>query len=356
MDFSGIQSLADSKERYRQSMVRAELAETWRRRTGRGHALLKYDDVAARLRIRQQVQLGLQTVALDDIVGSVGRHREFTAKFLPLNAVEEERWANVDLQMNGLAGLPPVDLYRVGAAYFVLDGNHRISVARVNGCTDMEAYVTDCLTEVLVTADDFRSDRWCVKAAVARFLTETRLGRLRPNHGICFTTEETEQTLLDHIGVHRYFRGRRWAQTNPDSIMTWEEAAVSWFDTVYRPVIEAIRAGNAHDHFPRLTETELYLGVTHHRELVAAKYELAPLGAESAVATFVATHGSSLAPRALHLLQAGVRWSLGRTPLPLGMDEDEFEAYRARHQAGELTITEARHQRALRLLEQGSAG
>ena len=356
MDYTIFQSRADAKERYQQYMVRAEVMERLQRWTGRGRALLRYDDVANRLGIRQQIRLGLQSVSLDKIVGSVGRHREFSATFLPLQTVEAERWANVDLQMNGMEGLPPVELYKVGAGYFVLDGNHRVSVARVNDCTEVEAYVTDCVTAVPVTVDDFWSGRWRAKAAVAEFVAHTGLDRLRPDHGISFSSEEHAQTLEDHISVHRYFRGRRWAHTNPGAVLTWEEAAASWYDSVYLPIIEAIHAGKAHDRFPQLTETELYLGVTHHRESIAAKYQLAPLSPAGAVATFVAAPRPGLTPRAAYLMQAGARWSLGRPPLPFGMEEAEFDAYRTRHQAGELTVTEARHHRVLHFLEQGSIG
>jgi hypothetical protein len=39
--------------------------------------------------------------------------------------------------------LPPVSLYKLGDAYFVLDGNHRVSVARYHGVPAVEADVTE---------------------------------------------------------------------------------------------------------------------------------------------------------------------------------------------------------------------
>ena len=39
--------------------------------------------------------------------------------------------------------LPPVSLYKVGGFYFVLDGHHRVSVARFHGVEWIDAYVTE---------------------------------------------------------------------------------------------------------------------------------------------------------------------------------------------------------------------
>jgi|ADGO01.1.fsa_nt_gi ParB-like nuclease domain. len=43
---------------------------------------------------------------------------------------------------------PPIDVYQIGDAYFVVDGNHRVSVARQNGAKTIQAYVTPFHTRV----------------------------------------------------------------------------------------------------------------------------------------------------------------------------------------------------------------
>ena len=44
--------------------------------------------------------------------------------------------------------MPPIDVYRIGELHFVKDGHHRVSVARALGHKDINAYVTEVLTEV----------------------------------------------------------------------------------------------------------------------------------------------------------------------------------------------------------------
>jgi hypothetical protein len=87
-------------------------------------------------------RLGLRTVRVDRIVGSVGRWREFDGGFMPTKA-NEGRWKRVDLAFRTGRDLPPVVLYKLGGGYYVVDGNHRVSVARFEGVEMIDADVTE---------------------------------------------------------------------------------------------------------------------------------------------------------------------------------------------------------------------
>ena len=62
---------------------------------------------------------------------------------MTLRAAAGERWKRVDLAFHRDQVLPPVSLYKLGDAYFVEDGNHRVSVARYHGAEWIEADVTE---------------------------------------------------------------------------------------------------------------------------------------------------------------------------------------------------------------------
>src|ERR687898_3561672 len=102
-----------------------------------------FDEVQGTLRAYNRVRKGIRVVDLEKIVGSVGRSRDFDRYFMPLRAAARERWKRVDLAFYRDRALPPVSLYKLGDAYFVEDGNHRISVARYHGIPDVEAEVTE---------------------------------------------------------------------------------------------------------------------------------------------------------------------------------------------------------------------
>jgi len=102
-----------------------------------------FAEVRGSLRAFNQLRLGTRVVDPGEIVGSVGRNGDFDACFMPLRGALAERWKRVDLAFHQDRVLPPVSLYKVGDAYFVEDGNHRVSVARFHGVPALDAEVTE---------------------------------------------------------------------------------------------------------------------------------------------------------------------------------------------------------------------
>jgi hypothetical protein len=104
-----------------------------------------FQDHQNELRAHNRMRRGIRVVDTDKIVGSVGRSRDFDRRFLPLRASTGERWKRVDVAFHRGVDLPPVSLYKLEGAYYVLDGNHRVSVARFHGLRTVEAEVTEFL-------------------------------------------------------------------------------------------------------------------------------------------------------------------------------------------------------------------
>src|SRR5688500_19153391 len=84
-----------------------------------------------------------RTVPQGQIRGRVGRRSEFDRSFMPVRASAEERWKRIDRAFYRGETLPPVTLYEIGGLYFVLDGHHRVSVARYHGVEWIDAEVTE---------------------------------------------------------------------------------------------------------------------------------------------------------------------------------------------------------------------
>jgi hypothetical protein len=343
MSFSHNRS--EARERFRQSLNGAQIADLLGLISGAETDLVNYDEVAKRLHARQQIELGTQMVPLDLIVGSVGRYRDFTRTFLPRAAISLERWTRVDEAMHSMTGLPPVDLFKIGEVYFVKDGNHRVSVAKANGMTHIEAYVTALKTDIPLTLDDFERDQWIIKIERKEFLEATRLDELRPDHAIQITEPGRYAIMFHHIEVHRYFRDLELNQNGNECELDWFDAVASWYDSVYLPVVEAIRDYDLLRSFPERTEADLYLWIVHHRERLAQEYELAPLSPSEAVSTFAEVYSDTLLQRTMKGLRFGLYRVFGQHEKPLGMSEMEFKALRERHEAGELSISEAEQRR-----------
>ena len=87
-------------------------------------------------------------ITLDSIVGTVDRAREFDRRFRPTSQRVRPRWERIAAAQRRGEGMPPIDVYRIGDMHFVKDGHHRVSVARALGHNDINAYVTEVLTQV----------------------------------------------------------------------------------------------------------------------------------------------------------------------------------------------------------------
>lgn len=249
----------EAAEAFARARRKANLRSVLRAFGAQERPLLSYDDVRRRLHAVEGAAQVLEDVPLDAIVGSVGRYNDFTREFLPRMDSDKSRWVGVSLAMTGPSGTPPVELYRIGGAYFVRDGNHRVSVARQLGAPTIQAYVTPVHARVPVTPD-VDPDDLIVLAEEARFFEATGLDELRPGASLRVSVPGAFERLREHIDVHRYFMG-----LDEQRDVEFPEAVASWYDTVYLPVVEAIRTSGTLRDFPGRTETDLYLWLSEHR-------------------------------------------------------------------------------------------
>ncbi len=258
---------------FHEARQRAAFEEILSRMTGKSNELLSYEEVAQKLKLQARAERGIQSIPLNAIVGSVGRYTDFTRTFLPRNPVDEDRWARVKASLgDNLAGWPPIEVYQVGEVYFVLDGNHRVSIARQEGWEKIEARVIEVKTNVPLTPD-VRPDDLIIKSEYAEFLDETELLRLRPDADLSVSVPGQYAKLREYIQVHRYYMGLDLQRD-----ISYEEALTHWYDTEYLPLVNIIRERGLLRWFPGRTETDLYLWVSEHRAALQEElgWELRP--------------------------------------------------------------------------------
>ena len=258
-------NLIDSRSQadYNRARFRAFLNKVRAVVSGRPTNLLSYDEIKEKLRIGGPIYRGLHTVRIDQIAGSLNRYHQFDRAFLPVQDNTEERWKSVDRAFYEDISLPPVVLYKVGQVYFVVDGHHRVSVARQQGQVFIEAEVRECATKVDITPNIKPEDLEILGTKV-QFLERTNLDHLLPGVDIALTIPDGFVRMLEHIAVHRYFMGIDWKRD-----VSEEEAIVHWYDMVYQPIAKIIRTSKVLKEFPGKTEGDLYLWVLDHQHYLA---------------------------------------------------------------------------------------
>jgi hypothetical protein len=222
---------------------------------GQPTTLLSYDEVKEKLHIGGPIYRGVKSVEVKKIVGSLNRYHQFDRAFLPLEDQIANRWQSIDRAFYQDVNLPPVVLYKVGEVYFVVDGHHRVSVAREQGQMEIDAEVRECSTKVNITPD-LKPENLEILGEKVNFLERTGLDRIRPKANIKLTIPDGFDRMLEHIAVHRYFMGLDLQHDISD-----EEAVAHWYDKVYKPIVSNIRRSGILKEFAGKTEGDLYLWV-----------------------------------------------------------------------------------------------
>jgi nucleotide-binding universal stress UspA family protein len=251
---------ASAREDFRWARLKATLKDVIARLRGSSAHLLSYDEIRQQLKAVESPVKILREIPLDAIVGSVGRYHDFTKDFLPRTDSDKQRWVAVKAAMMSQRGVPPIEVYQLGEAYFVKDGNHRVSVAKEMDFKTIEAYVTPVHSVVPFTPDTDPTEL-IIKSEYADFLRQTNLHKVRPHADFSVTVTGQYEVLLDHIQVHQYFMGLDLKRP-----VSYEEAIEHWYEFVYKPIIEMLAERGVFQAFPNRTPTDLYVYLAKHRE------------------------------------------------------------------------------------------
>ncbi|WP_461247459.1 transcriptional regulator, partial [Treponema sp. R6D11] len=231
--------------------------------------LLSFNDVKNILKPKNEVYMGSQTVPIKMIVGSEGRYHDFNKFFLPRKEHLRSRWQRVDEAHIKDIILPPILLYEIGGVYFVRDGNHRVSVAKMQGVEFIDAEVISLTTEMNInpsmTTDELTAE--LIEYEKNIFYTETLFGDLTDYWDMNFSAPGRYDVIYNHILVHKYYLNE-----DIEEEIHFNNALVSWYNNVYNPVIKIIREQWLLANFPGRTEADLYVWIIKHWDFLKKKY------------------------------------------------------------------------------------
>jgi len=238
--------------RARRRAVLSRLSGRLRRQPEDVNVILPFDEVVEALGNRGERNLGLQTIALDSIVGTVDRTREFDRSFRPISRRVRRRWERIAQAMRRGESMPPIDVYRIGDMHFVRDGHHRVSVARHLGRELIDAYVTEIITTVGAERD-VRLRDLATKSHERLFFERVPLPpELRPRIRL------TRKTWWANLAEAVEAWGFRAMQARGE-FMTREQVALEWFRNDFEPVVQALRESDLVSDF---TDAEAYMRIS----------------------------------------------------------------------------------------------
>lgn len=137
----GVQAVGRAASVFQSVHWRAQLKRVWSKLTRRPHSLLDLDDVRGTKTVESMYEAGCLTIEVKEIRGSECRVCDFDDEFLPLSGSTGQRWAGIYAARLCGQPLPAISVVQVGEIYYVRDGHHRVSVARLMGEEYIEANV-----------------------------------------------------------------------------------------------------------------------------------------------------------------------------------------------------------------------
>lgn len=245
--------------------------------------LLAFEEVKGRLGFCEQSYIGIRPIPVAAIVGSSGRSQDFDKNFLPRRPDLRERWTAIERAFPE-GGFPPIVVYQLGDSYFVVDGHHRVAIAKLRKQEFIDAEITELRTryELPEGADIgeiiFREQ----KQLLAH---ESGLGRARPEATIEFSQPHRYVELLELIRLHGFHIMSERAE-----LLSIEEISGHWYDHVYLPTIEQMRDEGLQDLFPGETDGDLFLRIWQRRRTLFP--ERGALSLEDTVRTVGAEKGT----------------------------------------------------------------
>ena len=193
-------------------------------------------------------KIGIRTVPLGKIVGSVGRYHDFDSRFRLKKTLSPEKFLHVKQAMQQGKVMGPVNLFKIKDEYYAVDGNHRVSAAKSLGLPDIKASVVEFLPSKNTLQNILYREKveFCEKTGLPDTIILTEIGQF--------------DDLTKQIKQHQVF-----LQKNTKKEVLFFSAALSWYKTIYRPLCEIVKKSRLLEVFPRRTVSDLYLYISFHQ-------------------------------------------------------------------------------------------
>ena len=244
----------------------------------RSNELMPLYEVTSIIKPRSETYLGMRTIPVDKVIGSEGRYHDFSSAFYPKKEMLRRRWESVDNARINDVPLPAISVYSLGVYYFVRDGNHRVSVAKSQGVEFIDAEVVELDTQIPIKPGMTMKELKAKVVAYERNMFLEQYPTDLPMGAIVFNTPGAYPEMVNHINVHKYYMNEQVH----DHEISFQEAARSWFENVYRPIVKAIRSEHLLSAFPGQSEGDMYMWIVRRWDELKREGKQA-LSAEEAV-------------------------------------------------------------------------
>lgn len=250
-----------ARDDFNKARSKATISHILNAMTPERQKLLSLGDIRKLIKPKSETYIGMKAVDIDLIIGSEGRYKDFNRTFLPKKEFIRNRWESIDKAHLKSIILPPIKLYEISGSYFVRDGNHRVSVAKLKGVRSIDAEVIRLDTEIPLSPGmtQIEMKKAIIKYEKDHIFLNTDLKLILDFKELNFTAPGRFYEILRHIQGHKYFLN----EDSKDEI-SFIDAGNSWYNKLYLPIIDIVKEEHILARFPGRTESDLYMWIIKH--------------------------------------------------------------------------------------------
>ncbi|MBW1867126.1 MAG: metallophosphoesterase, partial [Deltaproteobacteria bacterium] len=205
-------------------------------------------------------KIGVRTIPLGKIVGSVGRYNDFDSHFRLKKDLSPERFLRIKEAMRQGKNMGPINVFKIKDEYYVVDGNHRVSASKALERPDIIAGIIEFLPS---------------KNTMQNILYRERV-EFGEKTGLPDTIRLTEIGQYEYL-VKQITEHQVYLQNNSEKEVSFFSAALNWYKTIYRPLGEIVKKSRLPEAFPRRTVADIYLSISFHQWEKARKRKYSSL-------------------------------------------------------------------------------
>lgn len=237
-----------------------------------GH-LIDFSSIQSNLDRVSEVRRGITAIPIKKIVGSLGRYRDFDKEFLPRSKRTDAKYLSVLMAIHSGLELPPIQVYQVGDKYFVIDGHHRISVAKFEQKKEfIDADVIEVRFDFTLDprkkykASTHEARGFLIALEEEAFQKKTSLR----NSILVYPLKVTELTSFGKLyeEILDFKKNYEGGILNAKDIVY---AALVWYEKRFLPAVKTILNEKILDHFSKRTYTDLYVWMNLHKYYLSQK-------------------------------------------------------------------------------------
>lgn len=235
--------------------------------------LVDFESIEKNLQKHKITDRGVEAIPTDKIVGSLGRYNDFSENLLPHRNDMGLRYESIKRGMLNGVIFPPIKVYQILDNYFIIDGHHRVMVAKnVFNAKYIDAEVREINFDFEISPNKKyyysteSAKGFLIKLEEHFFQLKSYLSNAVIKKPLKVTELVSYGRILDEIKNYQTSYNNGELSKKPIIFSSYH-----WYEHRFLPSVAIIEEEDVLVGFPKRTYTDLYVWIQQHKYYLSQK-------------------------------------------------------------------------------------